>query len=398
MRLAMWTYPWDVLDLGIEAVGADLAGRARLNTISLATAYHAGRFLQPRSPARHSYFPEDGTIYFRPDPKAWADRTLTPRVAGLIEERGDVLGALLAACERSGLAVSCWTVLLHNMRLGLAHPEAAVRNVFGDALPFALCPSNEAVRAYARTLIADLTHRYRPDAVELETVGFMGYAHGYHHEKDGVGLAPEDDFLLALCFCPSCLARAARAGVDGRAAGRSAHKLLNAALARELPAPLWPDFGARGPTAFAAHPALMEYVLWRFEPVTSLVAEIRESAHPATRILVIEGDDGWLLGSDLPALAEAADGILLCVYDRSAEAVGHAVAQARAAIGPERFLGAGLRVFHPEMAGPADLAAHAQAAAASGAEGINFYNYGLIPAARLDWVRAAVAAVRVLAR
>ena len=31
----------------------------------------------------------------------------------------------------------------------------------------------------------------------------MPYAHGYHHEKDGVGLTAEDDFLLSLCFCPS---------------------------------------------------------------------------------------------------------------------------------------------------------------------------------------------------
>ena len=40
----------------------------------------------------------------------------------------------------------------------------------------------------------------------------MGFAHEYHHEKDGVGLTPEDDFLLSLCFCPACLARAAEAG------------------------------------------------------------------------------------------------------------------------------------------------------------------------------------------
>ncbi|MGC8469471.1 MAG: hypothetical protein ACP5NI_06150 [Acetobacteraceae bacterium] len=393
-RLSMWTYPWDVLALGAGVVAGELTRRAGLNTISLAAAYHAGRFLQPRGPLRHSYFPEDGTVYFRPDPRRWEGLALTPRLASLVEERGDALAQMIALREAGGLAVACWTVLLHNMRLGLAHPEAVVRNALGDALPFALCPSNEAVRAYARTLLADLTHRYRPDAVELETPGFMGWAHGYHHEKDGVGLTAEDDFLLSLCFCPSCLARSGRAGVDGRAAGRAARTLLAAALARAVPAPLWPDFHARGPAAFAAHPALMEYVLWRVEPVTSLVAEIRAETHPGTRVHVIEGGEGWRLGADLPALAAAADGILLCVYDRSAEAVGQAVAEARAAVGPERFLGAGLRVFHPEMADAAALARHARAALAAGAEGINFYNYGLIPAARLDWVGQAASALR----
>ncbi len=387
----MWAYPWDVRALGAETVLAEIGGRAGLTTVSLATAYHAGRFLQPRGPEGRCWFPEDGTIYFRPDPRLWEGRALRPKVAGLVEERGDVLAETGAAAAARGIALACWTVALHNMRLGLAHPEAAVRNVFGDALPYSLCPSNEEVRAYARTLVADLTRRYRPQSVELETPGFMGWAHGYHHEKDGVGLTAEDDFLLSLCFCPACLTRAARAGVDGRAAGRVARTLLLAALARPVPEPRWPDFRARGPTAFAAWPALMDYVLWRFEPVTSLVSEIRAEADPHSLLYIIEGGEGWLLGADLPALAEAADGILLCVYDRSAETAGRAVAAARAVIGPARFLGAGLRVFYPEIADAVALAARAQAAMAGGAEGINFYNFGLIPAARLDWVRQAVA-------
>jgi len=29
----------------------------------------------------------------------------------------------------------------------------------------------------------------------------------------------------------------------------------------------------------------------------------------------------------------------------------------------------------------------------SGANGLNFYNYGLIPAPRLDWIRSAVGAL-----
>ena len=69
-QLSMWTYPWDVRDLGLETVERDLVERAGLNMISLATSYHAGRFLQPRSPCRKAYFPEDGTIYFKPTASA----------------------------------------------------------------------------------------------------------------------------------------------------------------------------------------------------------------------------------------------------------------------------------------------------------------------------------------
>ncbi|HUZ63678.1 MAG TPA: hypothetical protein VMU82_08200 [Acetobacteraceae bacterium] len=392
MRLAMWAYPWDVQDLGIDTVTADLRGRAGLNAISLAASYHAGRFLQPRSPVRKAYFPEDGTVYFHPDPALWDDKPIRPRLAGIIAERGDILAALIEQRARTGLSVSCWTVCLHNTRLGMRHPDACTRNAFGDPSYFSLCPSHPGVRAYATTLVQDLTRRYRPDVVELESPGFMGFAHGYHHEKDGVGLTAEDDFLLSLCFCPACVARSARAGVDAEAARRTVRGWIAEAMERAVPAPRWPDFQQSGPEVFVAHPDVQAYVMWRFEPVTSLVAAIRDAADPASRVHVLDIDDGWLSGSDLGALGRAADGVTLCVYDRSPEEIGAAMAKARAALGAGRYLGAGLRVFHPEMRGPEDLATRARAARAAGANGLNFYNYGLIPAARLDWVATAAAA------
>ena len=84
MRLAMWTYPWDVLDVGIDAAVADLRDRAGLDGINLATSYHAGRFFQPRSPLRKSWFPEDGTIYFRPDASRWQDAAIVPQIAAIL--------------------------------------------------------------------------------------------------------------------------------------------------------------------------------------------------------------------------------------------------------------------------------------------------------------------------
>ncbi|TIT69371.1 MAG: hypothetical protein E5W60_12470, partial [Mesorhizobium sp.] len=215
MQLSIWTYPWDIQDIGLETVERDLVERAGLNMVSLATSYHAGRFLQPRSPRRKAYFPEDGTIYFQPTAARWADLAIQPKVADVICEGGDVLGQLVRRREAGGPGVSCWTVCLHNTRLGMLHPEAVTRNAFGDANYYNLCPSHPDARAYVRALVADISHGYRPDRIELESPSFMGFAHEYHHEKDGVGLAPEDDFLLSLCFCPSCLDRAAKAGVNG---------------------------------------------------------------------------------------------------------------------------------------------------------------------------------------
>jgi hypothetical protein len=391
-RLAMWTYPWDVLDLGLETVARDLRERAGLNGINIATAYHAGRFFQPRSPKRKAYFPEDGTIYFQPDPNLWARRRVVPKVADVIADK-DILKDVIAARDRGGLSVACWTVCLHNMRLGLLHPDTCTRNAFGDPNYYSLCPSHPEVRAYIVTLVQDLTTHYRPDIVQLETPGFMGYAHEFHHEKDGVGLTAEDDFLMSLCFCEACTARATAAGIDVAAARRKVQSWIIETAERAVPAPRWPDFDRRGPDLFKEHPEVEAFVRWRFEPVTSLVSAIRDAAHPASRVDVLDVNDGWRSGSDLAALGKICDGVVFCAYDRAPAAVESDGKAVRALLYDRTRLGVGMRLFHPEMRAAEDIVANSLAAIRAGATEIDYYNYGLVPAARLDWVRAATEAV-----
>jgi len=385
MRLAMWTYPWDVLDLGVDRVVADLTGRAGLNAISLATSYHAGHFLQARSPNRKSYFPEDGVVYFRPDPARWVGHRILPQVGDLLGQ-GDVLRDLIRRRDADGLKVHCWTVGLHNTRLGMAHPEACARNAFGDPSYFSLCPSNSDVRAYLVTLVADITHSYRPDIVELETPGFMGFVHGYHHEKDGVGLTATEQFLMGLCFCPACIARAKQSGIDGEAARTLVRDLLIEAAAR--PEPLLD----KAEPAISAN--IQAYAALREETVTSLIQEAKAAAHGDSKVHVIDDLAPKLTGQNLSATARASDGALVCAYDMEPSAVSASVSAARKSVGADRQLGAGFRVFVPEIGGAAGLAARVGAAVRAGADGLNFYNYGLIPAARLDWIGAAVKASR----
>jgi hypothetical protein len=388
----MWTYPWDVLDLGLETVERDLRERAGLNGINIASSYHAGRFFQPRSPKRKAYFPEDGTIYFQPDPKLWDGRRIVPKVADVVAGQ-DVLKDLIAARDRDGLSVACWTVCLHNMRLGLLHPDACTRNAFGDPNYYNLCPSHPEVRAYVVTLVQDLTTRYRPNIVQLESPGFMGYAHEFHHEKDGVGLTAEDDFLMSLCFCDACIAGAAKSGIDAEAARKIVRKLILEASERAVPAPRWPDFVSRGPDVFREHPEVEAFVRWRFEPVTSLVDAIRDAADPRSKIDVLDINDGWRSGSDLAALSKICEGVVFCAYDRSPAALEADTAKVRGVIGDRTKLGVGMRLFHPEMRSADDIVSRSLAAIRAGATEIDYYNYGLVPAARLDWVRAATEAV-----
>ena len=93
---------------------------------------------------------------------------------------------------------------------------------------------------------------------------------------------------------------------------------------------------------------------------------------------------------DLKAAGALCDGAILCCYFMEPDAIDALMRQGRAALGPDKYLGAGFRVFYPEVQSADELAARARAAVAAGADGINFYNYGLIPQKRLDWVRKAV--------
>jgi hypothetical protein len=389
MHLSMWSYPWDLEDLGVELAVGELGDVARLNTISLATSYHAGRFLQPRSPVRKAYFPEDGTIYFEPDASRWSGLAMAPEVASIVGRR-DILRELVARRDAGGMAVSCWTVCLHNTRLGMAHPGAVTRNAFGDPNYYNLCPSHPDTRAYVCALVADVTHSYLPDVIELESPCFMGFAHEFHHEKDGVGLTAEDDFLLSLCFCPACLARARAAGVDGERAQATVRRWIVETCEREIPTPRWPDFPSAGLHVFRSYGEVYDYLIWRFAPVTSLIAELREAAAPETKVYLIDLKDGWLGGCDLEAIGKVCDGAILCAYGMTPEATEALMQQGRSALGPDKYLGAGFRVFFPETASAEQLRLRSRAAIAGGAEGINYYNYGLVPKKRLEWIGGAV--------
>ena len=106
--------------------------------------------------------------------------------------------------------------------------------------------------------------------------------------------------------------------------------------------------------------------------------------------MLLDGPNGWRGGVDLAAVGRLLDGMVLCCYNMQPEAIGAAIRDARIMLGAEAFLGLGLRLFYPEVDGPDILAARVKFAVEAGAEGVNFYNYGLVPAGRLDWVRAAV--------
>ena len=174
-----------------------------LDTVTYAGSYHAGKFLRPHGKGGKVYFPEDGTVYFKADPRRYG--AIKPVANSHAAERRC---PARTHPDRGGMAVNVWLVLLHNTLLGMAHPQACVANAFGDRYVYSLCPSAPDARAYAVGLARDVTESYPVSGLSLETPGFPPYSHGFHHEFALNRPNRWLDSQLGLCFCDHCIAGA----------------------------------------------------------------------------------------------------------------------------------------------------------------------------------------------
>ena len=203
---AIYAYAWDIAEVGAAAFADEVRGLG-LDTVSLAGAYHAGKFLRPKGKAGKVYFPEDGTAYFRFDPKRYG--RIKP-VANSLNTDHDLFRTL----AETGITVNAWMVLMHNTRLGTAHPDCCVQNAFGDRTVYSLCPSHPDTREYAVALCKDISDNYPVTGLSLETPGFLPYVHGFHHEFALVKQNRWVENLLGICFCEHCVKGATAAGID----------------------------------------------------------------------------------------------------------------------------------------------------------------------------------------
>lgn len=388
MIRSMWSYPWDFADCGIPEVLDELKEN-QINDVSMITAYHAGRFLQVRSPKRKVYFPEDGTLYYHTDLKNFKGSKLQPQVSAFAKDHPDFWPALKEEADKRNMTLSGWTVCLHNTRIGMAYPETTVHNAFGDAIYYNLCPSNPHVREYMRNLLLDISQHVPVDSIQLESMNFMGHAHEFHHEKDGIGLTPAEDFLLSLCFCDSCKARAKQSGLDITGAQKQAAELITEFCNKERDVKENHGFYREGIEYFKNHKALYEYLTWRGTVVTSLMEEIQKDWTRKTQLYflsLLAGHSSWLYGVDLPALSKSCHGIVLCSYDCTSAQGGADIRDTKKELAKGTVLLSGMRAFYPEYKSKEEFKEKIRTALEYEADGFVFYNYGLIPKSQLNWI------------
>lgn len=384
--LGLFTYPWDVEEVGTAPFLKELRATG-LNGVTLTSAYHAGKFVRARGLRSRLIFPEDGTVYFRHHPERYG--ALKPEANSMLQ-RQDVMADL---CD-SGTRVTGWVVLLHNSRLGWAHPEATVKTAFGDGLVNTLCPSNPAVREYGIALCTDLAEGYGLESIILETTGFMPFEHNYHHEGVHLQMNPWLTSLMGLCFCEHCVAGAGKAGIDAEALRSRVAKQLGTFLDSDLV----PD-EAMGLAWWMAdvmgEPDLYAYLRWRCELVAGLVKEIRAAmpskvllgAIPTQRRPV---SAGWIEGHDLHLLAEAADFLEASFYLNGPEPIRCDAWDLRRRMGADAPIRTVLRPATPDLENAAAVAGAIAAVRSQGYQDLSFYNYGRMRKVNLEWVAAAL--------
>jgi hypothetical protein len=354
-RTAAYTYPWDLN--GDDAAPERLANLG-VDAVVLAAAYHSVRAATPRHPQHRVVTAESAALYLPVRSDAWAGDDLVPASAAPWAGE-DSFNRAAAALRAVDLPVRAWVALTHSTAIGLANPWACVRNAFGDVYSYALCPSNAAVREYARTLVGEVVRGSDVTQLVLEACGPLGVSHLGHHEKTaGADWSDTDLALLSICFCSACTTSLAPAGLDVEhlAASVRAGDLpeaesvlqVRSEAARALREAVVSEARALGVTDIAMHAVADPWATGPAAAVTEPVAGIDTSIAPA-----------WDL---TPAAAE----------------------RVRALRGATPRLAAYVTVLPPVPPDPDVLAKHWQTLVDAGADELHLYHAGLASDRRLD--------------
>lgn len=378
MRAGIFTYAWD-----LDAEGYDNAlGRiasAGFDTVNLACAYHAGKFLLPHNPRHRVYFPEDGSIYFEPDLSRYG--RIQPRVNSLVDGDRDPLRDLDRARRSHGLDLVAWTVCMHNTWLGQQYPECTMHNAFGDPYFHSLCPAHPDVQQYVKALVADIVSSAEVSAIQLESPEYMGFEHGFHHEVTGVPLDGTQRLLLGLSFNPAEIERARGAGIDAEGVRDQVAGALDA---------IWnsPQSAQSQINNVMNNPDFDAYLNLRTEIATEFLADLRDTireANPDTEVRLFaamaasEEDPG--MTAQLPNLA---DGVQTG-YVQSDAAARQRATDLREIMGDKRVYGM-VRAIAPDTTTAEEARSRVATWRDSGVDGVDVYNYGFMTLPMLEAV------------
>ncbi len=382
---SMFIFPWSLVDGGVDEVLDELRGLG-ITCICLVSQYHAGYFLYGHNPKRKVHLLEDGVAYFHPTEACYARSRIKPIVASMCAET-DWFGVISEKARAVGFDVTAWTVCLHNTRLGLAHPEVTIHNVYGDSYPHALTPAHRDARAFVTAVVTDLCENYPIESVLPEAPNYRNRAHGadwvsgHHHERDGVYLRPLEQALMNLSFNPADEADAREHGVDVDAVKSAVRGHMDRYF----------DMSPEPPTALAE---TKEQFLNEVPALADLEANYARIERDLLTDLhkPMQGNGVKMAAGPGPA----SDIVNAGGYGLSVEETGEAVRQAKAGLLDHQELRFTIRIgFNdPSLSSPIvsqqQTCDYVKAIADNGADGVGFYNYAESARKCVQWIGPAL--------
>lgn len=384
MEFALWAYPWDLIDEGVESV-ADRLAAIGISEINLATNYHSVQPFLPHNPKRKTFFAH-ASSYFHPHEEYYG--RLSP-VSNETMGEEDWLACIVEGVEDTSLSLNSWTIGCHNSRLGMANQDLTLESPFGDSLAFGLCPSQPATQKYLQSLLTDLSARAPFKRIELETFDyFYGTGFGWHHDKYHLELGRLGEFLFGLCFCDACCDNAQEIGIDVDEARTSAQDGLEAIINSDLP----PDTSIV--SWLRTHPELAAYIDVRMTTLTNLYSNLRTVTDDDIDLGRYTGffeiEDAWMHGANLDTLAAHLDYYTVIAYESSRAEVVQRIRTADR-LTSDIQLHAGILPGYPAVTSSDVVRDIIDGIAATNVERVSFYNYGLLPEQNLDWIEQAIA-------
>lgn len=376
MKATGYAFPWDFADDQAALRAVELG----VDVVALAATYHSARVPTPLNPSRRILDVPRSAMYLPVRVGPWKGHRLIPNQPDWLHE-DDSFNVARRHLKDVGLDVDAWIVLTHHDELGYAHPDLVTRNAFGEAYPYALCPSHPDVREYCSTLIDETLKLTECRGVVLEACGAMGMEHGGVHDKlEFANFTSVDDDLLSLCFCESCRTGLGNVNLDAddlarrvRDAVGSNATSLEEALGEELSEPL---AAYRGTLTSELRSELIDHV---------------RAVAPGTRITVHTSARRWATGSfptigDATALFGVASVVANCWSPSSADAELHTL---RDAVPPRLDVGAYVRLDRG-WSNDALVTATLRRYAEYGVSELHLYHVGMLSRAGLANARSVI--------
>ncbi|GEM_PF-573654 len=210
---ALYTYPWDLTDEGVDEALDRIIGLTGCTEIQLTPSYHVSNYFLPHNPSGPMRFGENGAVFFMPQLSRYEATEIKPRVSHYVTTP-DYFERIVDAINRKGLVFSAWNVYFFNHYLSEKYPQFAKHDVFGTPYFGQISPSSVDAQEFAVALTQEVMDRFKPHAVRIEALQRQMWRHGMLKNKMQGDISEQCQFMLGLCFNPSSMQNAREAGIE----------------------------------------------------------------------------------------------------------------------------------------------------------------------------------------